>query len=225
MRRREKERPTGKKVIYEYFKSIFVAVFLAVLIRATFVQAYHIPSGSMEDTLFEGDYVLGDKLTFGTQIPDRLPIWNTKLPSFRMPGFRSPGPGDLVIFEFPEDPSRDFIKRCVAVAGQTVEIRNKVVYVDDKPFVNPGGVKYTDSRRRMGRFNPRDNYGPYKVPPGHLFVMGDNRDNSYDSRFWGPVSLDKIKAHPLVIYFSWDPSAPFWNLVRKVRWGRLGTVG
>ena len=224
MRRGVREKPSGRKVIYEYAKSIFVAVFLAVLIRATLVQAYHIPSGSMEDTLFEGDYVLGDKLTFGTQIPDRLPIWNTKLPSFRMPGFRNPSSGDLVIFEFPEDPSRDFIKRCIAVAGQTVQVRDHVVFVDGKPFENPKGVKHTDTRRRTGRFSPRDSYGPYKVPPGHLFVMGDNRDNSYDSRFWGPVSLDKIKAHPLFIYFSWDPAAPIWNPLRKIRWGRLGMV-
>jgi len=224
MTRSARERPSGKRVVYEYVKSIFIAVFLAVLIRATLVQAYHIPSGSMEDTLFEGDYVLGDKLTFGTQIPDRLPILNTKLPSFRMPGFRSPSPGDLVIFEFPEDPTRDFIKRCVAVAGQTVEVRNREIFVDGKPFGGPPGVKYTDSRRRSGRFSPRDKYGPYKVPPGHLFVMGDNRDNSYDSRFWGPVSLDKIKAHPLFIYFSWDPAAPIWNPFTKIRWRRLGVV-
>jgi signal peptidase I len=224
MMRGHREKPSGKKVAFEYAKSIFVAVFLAVLIRATLVQAYHIPSGSMEDTLFEGDYVLGDKLTFGTQVPDRLPIWNTKLPSFRMPGFRAPSSGDLVIFEFPEDPSRDFIKRCIAVAGQTVEVKDQVVYVDGKPFVDPGGVKYTDSRRRPARFSPRDHYGPYKVPPGHLFVMGDNRDNSYDSRFWGPVSLEKIKAHPLFIYFSWDPSAPLWNPFQKIRWRRLGLV-
>ena len=108
------KRRTGQsktQVVKDYVKSIFFAVFLAILIRATLVQAYHIPSGSMEDTLLVGDYVLGDKLTFGTQIPDRLPILNLKLPSFRLPGFRNPRPGDIVIFEFPYDSSRDFIKR------------------------------------------------------------------------------------------------------------------
>ena len=100
--------------------------FFAILIRGTLVQAYHIPSGSMENTLLEGDYVLGDKLTFGTQIPDRVPILNNKLPSFRVPGFSIPQPGDLVIFEFPQDASRDFIKRCIANEGQTVEIKIKL---------------------------------------------------------------------------------------------------
>ena len=214
----------GNKAIKESIRSVFYAIFLAVLIRATLVQAYHIPSGSMEDTLLEGDYVLGDKVTFGTQIPDRIPILNTKLPSFRMPGFRRPNPGDLVIFEFPEDPTRDFIKRCVAVEGQTVEIKNKALYVEGEPFENPSGVKYTDRRDLPRRFSQRDNFGPYKVPPGYIFVMGDNRDNSYDSRFWGPVALDKIKAHPLLIYHSWNPSGSVWNLLKKIRWWRLGLV-
>jgi signal peptidase I len=210
-----------RQFVKEYVKSIFFAVFLAVLIRATLVQAYHIPSGSMEDTLLEGDYVLGDKLTFGTQVPDRLPILNVKLPSLRMPGFRNPQPGDLVIFEFPEDPSRDFIKRCVAVAGQTVEVRGKVLYIDGKPVDNEPGVKYVDERIRPRRFSARDNFGPYTVPPGSIFVMGDNRDNSYDSRFWGTVSLSKVKAHPLIIYFSWDGAA---SVISKIRWGRLGKL-
>jgi len=178
----------------------------------------------MEDTLLEGDYVLGDKLTFGTQIPDRLPFFNTKLPSFRLPGFWSPSSGDLVIFEFPQDASRDFIKRCVAAAGQTVEIKDKVLFVDGKPFVNPPGVKYEDPRVWGGQYQPRDNYGPYRVPPGHIFVMGDNRDSSYDSRFWGPVPLEKVKAHPLFIYYSWDSAKPLWNVFAKIRWGRLGLL-
>ncbi len=224
MNRRQFAVRSSSRTVAEYVKSIFFAIFLAILIRSTLVQAYHIPSGSMEDTLLEGDYVLGDKLTFGTQIPDRLPILNTKLPSFRMPGFRDPKPGDLVIFEFPEDPSRDFIKRCIAVAGQTVEINNKAVYVDGKPVDNMPGVKHMDSRELPRRFSKRDNFGPYTVPPGHIFVMGDNRDNSYDSRFWGAVSVDKIKAHPLVIYYSWDAREPLWNLLKKIRWGRLGFV-
>ncbi len=210
-------RQPRKQAVKDYAKSICFAIFLAILIRATLVQAYHIPSGSMEDTFLVGDYVLGDKLTFGTQIPDRLPILNLKLPSFRMPGFRDPGPGDIVIFEFPNDPSRDFIKRCIAVEGQTVEVKNRVVYVDGQPFRDPPGVKYTDYRQR-------GNFGPYTVPPGHIFVMGDNRDNSSDSRVWRAVSLEKVKAHPLLIYFSWNADAPFWNLFEKIRWRRLGPV-
>ena len=175
-----------------------IAIFLAILIRGTLVQAYHIPSGSMEDTLLEGDYVLGDKLTFGTQIPDRVPILNTKLPSFRVPGFSTPQPGDLVIFEFPRDESRDFIKRCIAVEGQTVEIKNKIVYVDGKRFENPEGVKHEDPRVEHKQHSPRDNYGPRTVPPEHIFVMGDNRDSSYDSRFWGMVVHGKSKSTPII---------------------------
>jgi len=193
-----------------------------VLIRSILVQAYHIPSGSMEDTLLEGDYVIGDKLTYGTQIPDRFPLLNFKLPSFRMPGFRDPRPGDLVIFEFPEDPSKDFIKRCVAVSGQTIEMKDQTLYVDGEIFSEPSGVKYTD-RRRSGT-SRRDNWGPKTVPEDHLFVMGDNRDNSYDSRSWGVVSMEKVKAHPLFIYFSWDDETPAWKIWQKIRWGRLGTI-
>jgi len=219
-RRREKKKPA---TIQEFFKTILSVVLLVILIRSTLVQAYHIPSGSMEDTLLEGDYVLGDKLTFGTQIPDRLPILNFKLPSFRMPGIWDPEPGDLVIFEFPEDPSKDFIKRCVAVGGQTVEVRNQQVFVDGELFDEPPGVKYLERSSLPRRFR-RGSFGPKKVPEGHIFVMGDNRDNSYDSRIWGPVSLEKIKAHPLVIYYSWDSEIPLWQIWNKIRWWRLGPV-
>ncbi len=204
------------------FREFGIAIFFAILIRGTLVQAYHIPSGSMEDTLLEGDYVLGAKLTFGTQIPDRVPLLNTKLPSFRVPGFSTPEPGDLVIFEFPQDESRDFIKRCIAIEGQTVEIKNKIVYVDGKRFENPKGVKHEDPR--VEPHGPRDNYGPRAVPPGHIFVMGDNRDSSYDSRFWGMVPMEKVKAHPVFIYYSWDSRGPLWNIFSKIRWDRLGIL-
>ncbi len=219
-RRKEQKKPT---TLYEFAKTILSVVLLVILIRSTLVQAYHIPSGSMEDTLLEGDYVLGDKLTFGTQIPDRLPILNLKLPSFRMPGFWDPEPGDLVIFEFPEDSSKDFIKRCVAVGGQTIEVRNQQVFVNGEPFDDPPGVKYLQRSNLPRRFR-RAAFGPKRVPERHIFVMGDNRDNSYDSRIWGPVSLEKIKAHPLVIYYSWDRDIPIWQIWRKVRWWRLGPI-
>ena len=206
----------------ELAKTVVSVVLLVVLIRSVFVQAYHIPSGSMENTLLEGDFVIGDKLTYGTQIPDRFPLLNFKLPSFRMPGFRDPEAGDLVIFEFPEDPSKDFIKRCVAVSGQVIEMKDQVLFVDGEIFSEPSGVKYTD-RRRSGP-SRRDNWGPETVPEGSIFVMGDNRDNSYDSRGWGPVSMEKIKAHPLLVYFSWDAEAATWKIWEKIRWRRLGTI-
>ena len=206
----------------EMGKTVCVVLVLVVLIRSFVIQAYHIPSGSMEDTLLEGDYVIGDKLTYGTQVPDRLPILNVKMPSFSVRGFTAPEPGDLVIFEFSKDPSKDFIKRCVAVEGQVIEMKNQVLYVDGEIFSEPSGVKYTD-RRRHGP-SRRDNWGPETVPENHLFMMGDNRDNSYDSRSWGTVSMDKIKAHPLFIYFSWKADIPAWRIWEKVRWGRLGLI-
>lgn len=205
----------------ELLKTVVFVVFLVVLIRAFLIQAYHIPSGSMEDTLLEGDYVLGDKLTFGTQIPDHIPLIDYKIPSFRMPGLTDVEPGDLVIFEFPEDPSKDFIKRCIAVSGQVVEMRDRQVFVDGVVFLEPPGVKYTNRVRRRSK---RNSFGPETVPNGHIFVLGDNRDNSHDSRGWGTVSLKKIKAHPLLIYYSSDANVPAWKLWEKVRWGRLGTI-
>lgn len=205
-------------------RELAIAIFLAILIRSTFLQAYHIPSGSMEDTLLVGDYFIGDKLTFGTQIPDRLPLMNTKLPSLRLPGFTDPSSGDIVVFEKPRDASLDMIKRCVATAGQTVEIKNKIVYVDGNRFENLPGVKHEDPHVYKRQDWSRDNFGPYRVPPGHIFVMGDNRDNSDDSRFWGPVPLEKVKACPRFIYFSWDNKVSTWNLFAKIRWSRLGFV-
>lgn len=215
----KKEKPTRS-----ISRELAVAVFLAILIRSTFIQAYHIPSGSMEDTLLVGDYFIGDKLTFGTQIPDRLPFFNTKLPSLRWSGISEPASGDIVVFEKPGDASRDLIKRCVAIAGQTVEIKNKILYVDGKRFENPLGVKHEDPNVYKKQYSSRDNFGPYRVPPGHIFVMGDNRDNSDDSRFWGSVSLEKMKACPRFIYFSWDSTKSTWNVFAKIRWWRLGLV-
>jgi signal peptidase I len=212
--------PVGAAV-RELLKTVVFVVLLVVLIRSFLIQAYHIPSGSMEDTLLEGDYVLGDKLTFGTQIPDRIPLLNLKVPSFRMPGFTGPESGDLVIFEFPEDPSKDFIKRCIAVSGQVVEMKDRQVFVDGVIFSEPSGVKYTSRLRSTSK---RGSFGPETVPDGHIFVLGDNRDNSYDSRGWGTVAISKIKAHPLLIYYSWDTEAPAWRFWEKIRWGRLGTI-
>jgi len=176
----------------------------------------------MEDTILTGDFVIADKITYGTQVPDRLPFFETKVPSFRMPGLRNPASGDLVIIESPEDESKDLFKRCIATEGQTIEIRNKVIFVDGKPFENPEGVKNTDPRVLPARFIARDNYAPYKVPKNHIFVVGDNRDNSYDSRYFGPITLDNIKARPRLILFSRDIVHPIWELTRSIRWGRFG---
>jgi signal peptidase I len=197
---------------------IGVPIALALLVRATLVQAYHIPSGSMENTLFPGDFVLAEKVSFGPFVPGRLPGLSARLPSVRFPGLRHPRPGEIVIFEHPENPAVDLIKRCVAVPGDTVEIRDKELLIDGRTFAVPPGLKHTDARNLA---NHRDNFGPFVVPPGHIFVMGDNRDNSFDSRFFGAVALDKLRARPLAIYFSWDRTGEF---LRKVRWSHLGLV-
>ena len=208
----------------EFLKSALVVIGASILVRSTVVQAYHVTSGSMEDTILTGDFVIADKITYGTQVPDRLPFFETKVPSFHMPGFRDPQPGDLVIIESPEDESKDLFKRCIAVGGQTVEIRNKIIFIDGKPFENPPGVKNTDPRVLPSRFIARDNYAPYKVPDDHIFVVGDNRDNSYDSRYFGPIPLDNIKARPRLILFSRDVLHPIWELTRSIRWGRFGLL-
>ena len=210
--------PAGLRSLRRSLVGIVVPVVVALLVRATIVQAYHIPSGSMEDTLFPGDFVLAEKLSFGPFVPGRLPGLASSLPSLRVPGMRQPHPGEIVIFEHPENPEVDLIKRCVAVAGQVVEIRNKQLFVDGLPFSDPPGLKYGDGRSLA---NPRDNFGPYEVPAEHLFAMGDNRDNSFDSRFFGAVPLRNLRARPLVIYFSWNGAGP---RLHKVRWEHLGLV-
>jgi len=196
---------------------IGLPIAIALLVRATLVQAYHIPSASMENTLYPGDFVLAEKLSFGPHVPGRLPGLATALPSMHLPALRSPRAGEIVIFEHPEDPKVDLIKRCVAVAGQVVEVRDKELWVDGEHVATPPGLKHADPRLLAGR----DSYGPVVVPPGHIFVMGDNRDNSHDSRFFGPVPIDKLRARPLAVYFSWNRVA---ELSRKVRWSHLGAV-
>jgi len=194
-----------------------IPVAIALVIRATLVQAYHIPSGSMENTLFPGDFVLAEKLTFGPTVPGRIPALSAHLPSVRIPGFRAPKPGEIVIFESPRDPDVDLIKRCVATAGQIVEVRDKQLFVDGQPAPIPPGSKHVDARSVA----PRDRFGPYRVPPDHFFAMGDNRDNSFDSRFFGAVPLANLRARPLAVYFSWNADA---GLLQKIRWAHLGGV-
>ncbi len=226
-----------KSSIGEYISSILVAVGLALLIRTGVVQAFYIPSGSMEDTLLVGDYLLANKFVYGA--PFDVPATNITL--FRLPALRDPQPGDIVIFRSPVDPDRDLIKRCVAVGGQTVEIVNKTLYVDGQPLADPSLAKYTDRAVYPAAFNPRDNFGPFAVPEGHFFMMGDNRDNSADSRYWRSVPKDLIKGKAMSIYWSWAPDTggPYYSgpaslprvlgswigrLPSRVRYERLGDV-
>ena len=201
----KKTQSTGAK---EYGSSVLIAVALALLIRSTVVQAFYIPSGSMEDTLFVGDYLLANKFIYGA--PLEIPFKNE--PLLRLPALRDPNPGDIVIFRSLTDPGRDLIKRCIAVGGQSVKVVDKVLYVDGEPFADPPMAKYEDPvvYPAVSR-SPRDNFGPFTVPEGHFFMMGDNRDNSNDSRMFGPVPRRQIKGKAMMIYWSADlPDPPVW---------------
>ena len=172
-----------KSKMREYVEVIVISVILALFVRTFVVQAFRIPSGSMEDTLLVGDFLLVSKILY----------W-----------FTDPKPGDIVVFKYPLDPSRDFIKRCVAVEGQTVEIRDKELLVDGQRISLPPQGKHVDSRTYPLSSNQRDNLGPITVPPGHVFVLGDNRDNSRDSRYWGFLNEKLIKGKAIILYWSWQ---------------------
>ncbi|MCI0451783.1 MAG: signal peptidase I [Candidatus Latescibacteria bacterium] len=191
-----------KSVIREYAEIIVLAVALALFVRTFFVQAFRIPSESMEDTLLVGDFLFANKLLYGPKLP---------LIDVRLPAIRSPKPGDIIIFKYPGDPKMDYIKRCVAVEGQTIELVDSKLYVDgvmqDEEF-----TKYVFGSRPDRRF------GPFEVPEGHIFMMGDNRDNSADSRAWGPLDKRLISGKAMFIYFSWNPSS------HSVRFSRIGDV-
>ena len=203
--------PKRKSQMREYAEALGVALLLALAIRTFVVQAFKIPSGSMLPTLQIGDHILVNKFLYGP----RLEIPLTQMSLGRLPGLRKPLPGDVVVFIWPKDRSKDFIKRVIAVEGQTVEVRNRQVFIDGKPWDDPHAT-WVMQRGLGGAAG--DSYGPYTVPPDHVFVMGDNRDQSYDSRFWGPVPIADIKGQALVIYWSWDGPD------RWVRWERLGRL-
>ena len=184
----------------EYVEAILLAVVLALFLRTFVIQAFRIPSGSMEDSLLIGDFLLANKFIYGAQIP---------FTDLRLPGFQDPKAGDVIIFQYPKDPERDFIKRCVAGPGQTVELRNKILYVDGERTVDPPHSKYTDPvilPKNSAAAN-RDNLGPVTVPPESYFMMGDNRDNSEDSRFWGFLPARYIRGKAFILYWSWAPDA------------------
>ncbi|HQL90411.1 MAG TPA: signal peptidase I [Syntrophales bacterium] len=194
--------------IREYAEAIIIAILIAAFIRTFVVQAFKIPSGSMKPTLEIGDHILVNKFSYGVKLPY---LRNTIIP------VGQPRRGDIAVFIYPEDKSKDFIKRVIAVGGDTVEIRNKKLFVNGEAVDDPHGVHVEDViyPRAIQR---RDNFGPVRVPEGTLFVMGDNRDQSYDSRFWGFVKLEDVIGKAFIIYFSWDSENS------GVRWGRIGKL-
>lgn len=213
------------KRIVKNAKSLAGIVLTAMIIKSTIVEAYQIPTGSMENTILVGDFILGNKFIFGIRIPGT---------NWKLPAFKDPRPGDIIIFKYPRDPSQNYIKRAIAVGGQTVQIKDKKVYVDGKIIEFPHYGKFTDPNirnktLREGLIYPkgagnRDNYGPIKIPKDNIFVMGDNRDESYDSRYWGLVPMKNVLGEGMIIYWSWDKTIPLYNFIERVRWSRIGTI-
>lgn len=229
-----------KSKVREYFEAITIAIILALFIRAFVVQAFKIPSGSMIPTLLIGDHILVNKFTYGIKIP---------LIDSRVLIFNQPKKGDIVVFSFPknkeipectslaaniskrlqntwqngnpaylfQDECKDFIKRVVGIGGDRIEIKDKRVYVNGVLQTEPQ-IVHSDSNVEK---TVRDNFGPFIVPHNSIFVMGDNRDQSYDSRYWGVVSMDEIRGKAFIMYWSWDNDG---NLLTKVRWSRIGKL-
>jgi len=197
-----------KSVVREWSEAIIIAILIALFIRTFVVQAFKIPSGSMKPTLQIGDHLLVNKFIYGIKIPF---VRKTLLP------INNPRREDIVVFIYPMDRSKDFIKRVVGIAGDTIEIRNKKIYLNGSLYNDGHGV-YTDRRVFPASIQPRDNFGPVTVPAEHIFVMGDNRDQSYDSRFWGFVDLKDVLGKAFIIYWSWNKTN------NDVRWSRLGSI-
>jgi len=231
---------TKKSKLREYIEAILIAVLLALVVRTFVVQAFKIPSGSMIPSLLIGDHILVNKFIYGIKIPFK---------ENRILILRQPRRGDIIVFSFPgnkgkeecgsfskniamrisnawnnknigylfHDECRDFIKRIVGVGGDRIEIRNKTLYVNGMPIKEPY-IIHTDKNIEI---EDRDRFGPITVPYGKFFVMGDNRDQSYDSRFWGVVDMNEVKGKAFIIYWSWNNEG---SILTKVRWFRLGRL-
>ncbi|MBK7141592.1 MAG: signal peptidase I [bacterium] len=224
--------------VWDNVKQFFIAIVLALVIKTSVVEAYKIPTSSMEDTLLVGDFLLANKFVYGARVP---------MVNWRMPAISDPQRGDVVIFIWPGDMTTKYIKRCVGLPGDTILVKDKVLLVNGQPFPNPEFSKFTSREvepRKPGGQNSRDNFGPFVVPRDNYFMMGDNRDNSSDSRFWGTVHKDLVLGEAMMVHWSWDdseyPSPPVTlsdplsvprvflfnvgHFFDKVRWSRLFSV-
>ncbi len=195
----------------EWAKMLLWVAALTIVLRVSVIEAYRITSGSMEDTILTGETILGNKFIYGARLP-LLPV--------RLPALRQPRPGDIIVFKHPVEIGERLVKRVIAVEGQQLEIREKQVYLDGVPVPLPGTAKLTDPRIQPMGISYRDFLGPVRVPPGKLFVMGDNRDQSLDGRVWGFLDRDAILAQAMFVVYSWDMDGhgPFW---RRIRWRRF----
>lgn len=217
--------------LWDWTRSILVAFVLFLVVRTFLVEAFKIPTSSMENTLLVGDFLLVNKAVYGAEVPGT---------DLHLPAFDEPERGDVVVFNPPHEPRKNYVKRLVGMPGDTLEMRDKTVYVNGAPLREPyaryvdrqGDAVHPDMNWQSnhliagpgGDYHPtRDNWGPIVVPGGGYFVLGDNRDNSEDSRYWGFVSRESIKGRPWFVYYSFDPGgsdALPW--VRSVRWKRIG---
>jgi signal peptidase I len=201
-----------KSIVREYAESLIIAVILALFVRTWVFQAFKIPTGSMEPNLLVGDHLIINRMIFAPTV--------TGAERVLLPG-RPIQRGDIVVFKFPKDPERDFIKRVIGLPGDQLELRQKKLHINGKPIddpwahykspASPDGQSLGDSRL--------DNYGPVTVPSGQYFMMGDNRDDSEDSRYWGFMPASYVKGEALFIYFSADPNSTGW--LPGVQWSRL----
>lgn len=232
-----------KSKFREYTEAVIIAIILALLIRTFVVQAFKIPSGSMKQTLLVGDQILVSKFLYGMKIP----FTDTRFFILRQPRrsdiivfsfpqnkekeecrsftqnvasrFGNAWSNKSLLYLFKDD-CRDFIKRVIGVGGDKIEIKNKVVYINNVALVEPYTI-YNSKNAGESAIEPRDNFGPVIIPRNKFLVLGDNRDNSHDGRFWGYVDMSEIKGRAFIIYWSWDSKDEWLN---KVRWGRLGKL-
>jgi len=209
---RKEERMGKKKFIKEYLEPIVIAILIALFIRTFIIQAFKIPSSSMEPTLLVGDHLLVNKFIYGIEVP----FTDAKL--FQ---WKSPKRGDIIVFIYPKDRSKDFIKRVIGTEGEKVEVVRNKIYINDKLMDDRWG-HYQEEGSWTKYLQPMEKFGPVVVPKNSLFVLGDNRDNSQDSRFWGFVHINAVRGKALVIYFSWDRNAQ--NVLGKIRWTRFGKL-
>jgi signal peptidase I len=197
----------------EYAESLVIAAIIAFLVRGFVVQAFRIPSGSMEPTLLVGDHLLVNRMSYVVKVPfTDLVILNVG----------SPKKGDVIVFRYPEDRTKDFIKRVVATGGDTVQVKNKVLYINGQKVSDPHAHFAEGNTVQPALISPRDFFGPVTVPKDRYFCMGDNRDRSLDSRFWGFVTRDDLVGRALIIYFSLDTQSD--DILHYVRWERIGSL-